>query len=119
MPRAVDGTRRLARRKKLLKKAKGYWGRRSKIFKHAKETVWRAGAYSFRDRRAKKGEFRSLWITRLSAACRADGISYSRFMHGLHLAGITLNRKLLSNMAIEDQAAFKNLIETAKARLAG
>jgi large subunit ribosomal protein L20 len=119
MPRAVDGTRRLARRKKLLKKAKGYWGRRSKIFKHAKETVWRAGAYAFRDRRAKKGEFRSLWITRLSAACRAEGISYSRFMHGLRLAGITLNRKLLSNMAIEDQTAFKNLLETAKARLAG
>jgi large subunit ribosomal protein L20 len=119
MPRAVDGTRRLGRRKKLLKRAKGFWGRRSKIFKHAKETLWRAGAYAFRDRRARKGEFRSLWITRLSAACRAEGVSYSRFMHGLQLAGITLNRKLLSNMAIEDPAAFRSLAETAKTRLVG
>ena len=117
MPRAVDGTRRLQRRKKLLKRAKGYWGRRSKIFKHAKETVIRAGVYSFRDRRAKKGEFRSLWITRLSAACRAEGIGYSRFMHGLKLAGITLNRKLLSNMAIEDPTAFKAIVEASKAKM--
>lgn len=119
MPRAVDGTRRLARRKKLLRKAKGYWGRRSKIFKHAKETVWRAGAYAFRDRRAKKGEFRSLWITRMSAACRAEGLTYSQFVHGLRLAGVVVNRKHLSNMAIEDQAAFKSLLEAAKAKLAG
>lgn len=117
MPRAVDGTRRLQRRKKLLKQAKGYWGRRSKLFKHAKETVTRAGVYAYRDRRARKGEFRSLWITRLSAACRAQGLSYSRFMHGLHLAGITLDRKLLSNMAIEDPAAFKALVDAARATM--
>ena len=117
MPRAVDGTRRLQRRKKLLKRAKGYWGRRSKIFKHAKETVIRAGVYAFRDRRAKKGEFRSLWITRLSAACRAEGIGDSRFMPRLKLAGITLNRKLLSNMAIEDPAAFKVIVDAAKAKM--
>jgi large subunit ribosomal protein L20 len=117
MPRAVDGTRRLQRRKKLLKQAKGYWGGRSKLFKHAKETVERAGVYAFRDRRARKGEFRSLWITRLSAACRAEGISYSRFTHGLMLAGITLNRKVLSNMAIEDQAAFKVVVQAAKAAM--
>jgi large subunit ribosomal protein L20 len=117
MPRAVDGTRRLQRRKKLLKQAKGYWGRRSKLFKHAKETVIRAGVYAYRDRRARKGEFRSIWITRLSAACRAQGVSYSRFMHGLHLAGITLDRKLLSNMAIEDPAAFKALVEAARAKI--
>lgn len=117
MPRAVDGTRRLKRRKKLLKQAKGYWGRRSKLFKHAKETVTRAGVYAYRDRRARKGEFRSLWITRLSAACRAEGVSYSRFTCGLKLAGIGVNRKLLSNMAIEDPAAFKALVEAAKAKL--
>ena len=118
MPRAVDGTRRLQKRKKLLKRAKGYFLRRSKIFKHAKETVTRAGVYAFRDRRAKKGEFRSLWITRLSAACRAEGIAYSRFMHGLKLAGVDVNRKLLSNMAIEDPAAFKAVVEVAKAKAA-
>lgn len=119
MPRAVDGTRRLQRRRKLLKQAKGYWGRRGKLFKHAKETVTRAGVYAYRDRRARKGEFRSLWITRLSAACRAEGLSYSRFMHGLRLAGISLDRKVLSNMAIEDQPAFKAIVEAAKAKLAG
>lgn len=117
MPRAVDGTRRLQRRKKLLKQAKGYWGRRSKLFKHAKETVTRAGVYAYRDRRKRKGEFRSLWITRMSAACRANGVSYSRFMHGLRLAGIVLDRKVLSNMAIEDPATFKSLVEAAKAKL--
>jgi large subunit ribosomal protein L20 len=117
MPRAVDGTRRLQRRKKLLKRAKGYWGRRSKIFKHAKETVIRAGVYAYRDRRARKGEFRSLWITRLTAACRAQGVSYSRFVHGLRLAGVTVNRKHLSNMAILDPTAFTALVDAAKAKL--
>jgi large subunit ribosomal protein L20 len=117
MPRAVDGTRRLQRRKKLLKRAKGYWGGRSKLFKHAKETVIRAGVYSYRDRRARKGEFRALWITRMAAACRAEGVSYSRFVYGLRLAKITLNRKVLSNMAIEDPVAFKAIVEAAKAAM--
>ncbi len=114
MPRAVDGTRRHDRRKKILKSAKGYWGRRSKLFRTAKDAVAKAGAYAYRDRKARKRDFRRLWIARISAAVRNEGISYSSFMNGLKKAGIDLNRKALSNLAVEDPRAFSAIVETAK-----
>jgi large subunit ribosomal protein L20 len=101
-----------------MKLAKGYWGGRSRLFKTAKEAVMKALASSYRDRRRKKGEFRRLWITRISAAVRPEGIIYSQFIHGLILADVQLNRKALSNMAIEDPAAFKAVIARAKEALA-
>jgi len=117
MPRAVDGTRRKDRRKKILKQAKGYWGRRSKLHKTAKDAVHKAGQYAYRDRKTKKREFRRLWITRISAACRAEGMNYSQFINGLNKAEITLDRKILSNMAIEDPSSFKEVLNKAKAAL--
>ena len=114
MPRAVDGRRHKNRRKKVLKSAKGYWGRRSKLYRTAKDAVAKALTYAYRDRKTRKRDFRALWITRISAACRNDGITYSQFMHGLKLAGIEINRKALSNLAIEDPAAFASLVEKAK-----
>lgn len=114
MARAVDGTRRHLRRKKILKKAKGYWGRRSKLFKTAKEAVEKSLRYSYRDRKNRKRSFRALWITRISAMCRQHGLTYSHFMHGLKVSGINLNRKALSNMAIEDPESFMILIEKVK-----
>ena len=115
MPRAIDGTRRNARRKKILKQSKGYWGRRSKLFRTAKDAVAKALTYAYRDRKRKKRDFRALWIARISAACRGQGITYSRFMNGLKKADIRINRKALSNMAIEDADAFNALVEKAKA----
>jgi large subunit ribosomal protein L20 len=117
MPRAVDGTRRHDRRKKILDEAKGYWGRRSTNFRTAKDAVAKAGLYAFRDRKRKKRDFRRLWIARISAACRNEGVTYSRFINGLSRAGIEVNRKALSNMAIEDPRAFSAMIEKAKAAL--
>jgi large subunit ribosomal protein L20 len=114
MPRAVDGTRRSKRRKKILKQAKGYWGRRSKLFRTAKDAIEKGMAYSYRDRKNRKREFRALWITRISAMCRQNDITYSRFMNGIKTAGIEINRKALSNMAIENPEAFKALIAEAK-----
>lgn len=114
MPRSKNGTRRRERRRKILSSAKGYWGGRSKLFKTAKESVMKALVSSYRDRKRRRGEFRRLWIARLSAACRAEGITYSDFIHGLGLAGVQLNRKALSNMAIEDATAFKALVAKAK-----
>ena len=114
MPRAVDGTRRKDRRKKILERAKGYWGKRSKLFRTAKDQVMKSLRYAYRDRRNKKRDFRALWITRISAACRAEGMTYSRFMNGLFRANIQLNRKALSNLAIEDAAAFKSLVEKSR-----
>ena len=114
MPRAIDGTRRKKRRQKILKEAKGYRGRRSKLFRTAKDAVTKAGTYAYRDRRRKKRDFRKLWITRISAACRAENMTYSRFIHGLNLAGVQINRKALSNLAIEDPDAFKELVEKAR-----
>ena len=114
MPRAVDGTRRSKRRKKILKQAKGYWGRRSKLFRTAKDAIEKGMSYSYRDRKNRKREFRALWITRISAMCRQNDITYSRFMNGIKTAGIEINRKALSNMAIENPAAFKALIAEAK-----
>jgi large subunit ribosomal protein L20 len=114
MPRAVDGTKRKDHRKKILKIAKGYWGRRHSNYKTAKDAVAIGLSYAYRDRKDRKGDFRQLWITRINAACRNEGISYSRFIQGLNKAGIAINRKALSNLAIEDQTAFKALVEKAK-----
>lgn len=114
MPRAVDGTKHKDRRKKIIEQAKGYWGRRSTNYRVAKDAVAKAGQYAYRDRRRKKRDFRSLWIARISAGVQAEGINYSQFMHGLKLANIEINRKSLSNMAIEDKAAFSQLVAEVK-----
>lgn len=105
------------RRNKTLKIAKGYWGSKSKHFKMAKEAVMKSGNYAFRDRRAKKRDFRKLWITRISAAVAPYDINYSRFMNGLKRAGIDLNRKMLSEIAIADKEGFSALVAKAKAAL--
>ena len=102
------------RRKKTLKLAKGYWGSKSKHFKMAKEQVMKSGNYAFVGRKQKKRDFRSLWITRINAACRAEGVNYSTFMNGLKKSGIELNRKMLSEMAIHDPKSFSALVEPAK-----
>ena len=117
MPRAVDGTRRHDRRKKILERAKGFRGSRSLLFKTAKETVARALQNSYDHRKQRRRHFRSLWIVRISAECRNQGTTYSQFMNGLAKANIVLNRKALSNMAIEDKAAFTALVEKAKEAL--
>ena len=117
MARVKKGVTAHARHKKILKLAKGYRGTRSRLFKKANETVMKALYYSRRDRRAKKREFRRLWIARINAATRANGMSYSRFMNGLAKAGIEMNRKVLADMAIYDAAAFTKLVEAAKAAL--
>jgi large subunit ribosomal protein L20 len=117
MPRAVDGTKRKNRRIKILKLAKGFSGRKGTNYKAARDAVTRALRHSYVDRRDRKGVMRSLWITRLNAAVRQEGLSYSRFISGLSKAGIAINRKALSNMAIEDPAAFKAVIESAKKAL--
>ena len=105
------------RRNKVLKLAKGYWGGKSKLFKTAKEAVMKSGQYAYISRKQKKRDFRQLWIARISAGCKMNGINYSRFMYGLKKAGITLNRKMLSELAIHDPAAFTTLVEKAKAAL--
>ena len=105
------------RRNKMLKLAKGYWGAKSKHFKMAKQAVLKSGNYAFVGRKQKKRDFRSLWITRISAQCKVEGINYSRFMYGLKKSGIELNRKMLSELAINDKAAFASLVETAKKAL--
>ena len=117
MARVKKGVTAHARHKKILKLAKGYRGTRSRLFKKANETVMKALYYARRDRRAKKREFRQLWIARINAATRANGMSYSRFMNGLAKAGIEMNRKVLADMAIYDAAAFTKLVEAAKAAL--
>ena len=105
------------RRKKTLKLAKGYWGSKSKHFKMAKEQVMKSGNYAFVGRKQKKRDFRSLWITRINAACRARGTNYSTFMSGLKKAGVELNRKMLSEMAIHDPDSFAALVDTAQKAL--
>ena len=105
------------RRNKVLKMAKGYWGAKSKHFKMAKQAVMKSGNYAFAGRKMKKRDFRQLWIARISAAAKANGMNYSTLMHGLKMAGIDLNRKMLSEIAIEDKAAFTALCEKAKAAL--
>ena len=105
------------RRKKTLKLAKGYWGSKSRHFKMAKQAVMKSGNYAFIGRKARKRDFRRLWITRISAACRANGITYSVFMNGLKKADVVLNRKMLAEIAVADEPAFKALVEKAKAAL--
>ncbi len=105
------------RRNKTLKLAKGYWGAKSKHFKMAKQAVLKSGNYAYIGRKQKKIDFRALWITRISAQCKVEGINYSRFMNGLKKSGITLNRKMLAELAVSDKAAFAQLVETAKAAL--
>ena len=118
MPRAVDGTKRKDRRKKILELAKGFYGRRSTNNRVAKDAVAKAGQYAYRGRKERKRDFRKLWIARISAAVQAEGLNYSQFMHGMKLANIEINRKALSNMAIEDKAAFTALVDQVKVVLA-
>jgi large subunit ribosomal protein L20 len=115
MPRATGAPASRARRKKVLKKARGYFGNKSRLYRYAKDAVERGEKFAYRDRRKRKSEMRQLWIVRINAACRANGINYSRFMNGLQAAGVTLNRKSLSELAIHDPEAFARLVETAKA----
>ena len=103
--------------KAILEKAKGYYGDRSRTFRSANEQVLHSGQYAFRDRRAKKGEFRSLWIQRINAGCRIHNMSYSRFIAGLAKAGVVVDRKILADLAVHDEKAFANLVETAKGAL--
>ena len=117
MPRVTSNVARLKRKNKVMKLAKGYWGGRSKLWKTAKEAVERAQRYAYRDRRAKKREFRRLWITRINAAARLHELSYSRLMNGLKLAGVEVNRKLLADLAVRDPGAFERLAEVAKKAL--
>jgi large subunit ribosomal protein L20 len=117
MSRAIDGTKRKDRRVKILKQAKGFTGRRGTNFKAARDAVTRALSYAYVSRRDQKGQMRTLWIARINAAVRAEDLSYSRFIQGLAKAGVVINRKALSNMAIEDPAAFKTIVAKAKAAL--
>ncbi len=102
------------RRNKIMKLAKGYWGDKSKHFRIANEAVMKSLSYAYVGRKLKKRDFRSLWITRISAACKMNGMNYSTFMHGLKVAGITINRKMLAEMAVNNAAAFAQLVEIAK-----
>ncbi|MBL6752558.1 MAG: 50S ribosomal protein L20 [Nevskia sp.] len=118
MARVKRGVTARARHKKLLKKAKGYYGGRSRVYRAAKQQVIKSGQYAFRDRRAKKREFRALWIVRINAAANEHGLSYSRFIHGLAAAGVELDRKVLADIAVHDKPAFEQLVAQAKAKLA-
>jgi len=118
MARVKRGVVARARHKKVLDKAKGYYGARSKVYRVAKQAVIKAGQYAYRDRRVRKREFRALWITRINAAARLNGLSYSRFMNGLSRAGIEIDRKMLADLAVHDAAAFTALAEQAKAGIA-
>lgn len=118
MARVKGGIVTRRRHKKILKMAKGYRMQKSKIFRRANETLLKALSYAFRDRKARKRDFRKLWIARINAAARMNGISYSRMMNGLKKAGIAINRKMLAELAVNDQAAFAKLAEQAKQQLA-
>ena len=117
MPRVKGGTVTRARRKKVIKLAKGYFGSKHTLYKVAKQQVMKSGQYAFRDRRQRKRDFRKLWITRINAAARNHGLSYSKLMNGLKQADIDINRKMLSEIAISDDKAFGELVEKAKACL--
>ena len=116
MPRATNSPASRARRKRVIDASKGYRGRRSKLFRYAKDAQMKGKYWAYRDRKARKRNFRALWITRLSAAVRAEGITYSRFIEGLKSANITIDRKVLSDIAIKDEAAFKQI--AARVRVA-
>jgi large subunit ribosomal protein L20 len=117
MPRVKRGVTARARHKKVIQQAKGYSGRRKSVFRLAKQAVIRAGQYAYRDRRQRKRQFRALWITRINAAARLHGLSYGRFIHGLKEAGVELDRKVLADLAVSDDAAFGELAAKAKASL--
>ncbi len=119
MARVKNGATTKARHKKVLKQAKGYFGSKHRLYKTAKEQLMHSGQYAFRDRKQKKRDFRKLWITRINAACRANEISYSRFIEGLTKAGVEVNRKMLSEIAINDPKAFSELVKVAKDGKAG
>ena len=119
MARVKNGAVTKARRKKILKEAKGYFGSKHRLFKTAKEQVMHSHVYAYRDRRQKKREFRKLWIVRINAACRENEISYSRFINGLSKAGVTVNRKMLAEIAIDSPKSFSDLVEIAKDALNG
>ena len=119
MPRVKGGTIHAARRKKVLKQAKGYFGSKHRLYRTAKEQVMHSLKYAYRDRRQKKRDFRKLWITRINAACRMNDISYSKFINGLSKAGVEINRKMLSELAIENPQGFANLVVIAKEALEG
>jgi large subunit ribosomal protein L20 len=119
MPRATNAPASRKRRKRVLAQAKGFRGFRSKNYRYAKDAVRKAKQYAYRDRKVRKRTFRALWIQRINAATRANGMSYSRFMEGLHAAGVELDRKVLSDIAITDAPAFSHLVEQAKAALEG
>ena len=114
MARVKGGTVSKNRRRKVLKQAKGYFGSKHRLYKTAQEQVFHSGAYAYRDRRQKKRDFRKLWITRISAACRSNATTYSKFMNGLKKSGIILNRKMLSEIAIADPESFSNLVSKVK-----
>lgn len=118
MPRVKRGVQAHAKHKKVLKAAKGYYGARRKIYRVAKQAVIKAGQYAYRDRRVKKRQFRSLWIQRINAAARMNGMSYSRMINGLNKAGVAIDRKMLADIAVHDMPAFSQLAEKAKAALA-
>jgi large subunit ribosomal protein L20 len=117
MPRVKGGTVTRARRKRVLKLAKGYYGSKRTLFKTAKQQVMKSGQYAYRDRKNRKREFRKLWIARINAAARMNDLSYNKLMHGLKLAGIEINRKMLSDLAVNDSQAFAQLAEKAKTAL--
>lgn len=119
MARVRTGATTKARHKKVLKAAKGYWGSKHRLYKTAKEQLMTSGDYAFRDRKARKRDFRKLWITRINAACRLNDISYSKFISGLTKAGIEINRKMLSEIAINDPKQFTNIVELSKKGLLG
>ena len=117
MARVKRGVEANRRHKKILKQAKGYYGARSRVFRVAKQAVTKAGQYAYRDRRQRKRQFRALWITRINAQSRANGITYSKFINGLKRAGITLDRRVLADLAVHDKLAFSAVVERAKAAL--
>ena len=119
MPRATNSPASRERRKRVLEKAKGFRGRRSKLFRYAKNAVMKAETWAYRDRKTRKRNFRYLWITRINAAARAHGLTYSRFMEGLTASGLTLDRKVLADMAVTDEAAFAAIMEVVKKALGG
>lgn len=119
MTRVKGGTVSKNRRRKVLKAAKGYFGSKHRLYKTAQEQVFHSGAYAFRDRRQNKRNFRKLWITRINAGCRENGISYSKFINGLSKAGIEINRKMLAELAIDNKEAFANLVNISKSALEG
>jgi large subunit ribosomal protein L20 len=117
MPRSTVSVASRRRRKKVLKQARGYFGARSRLFRTAREAVNRAQAYAYRDRRRRKRDFRRLWISRINAAARLNGVSYSQLIHGLAKADIAVNRKMLADLAVRDSGAFTAVVEQAKAQL--